>query len=99
MPALRIDGQRRPETLSIAELPTHTHAAFGSSNVATTNLPSATSVFAKAPQPLYGPAASLVPMNAGAVAPTGGSQAHQNMQPFLTLTFCIALQGIFPSPN
>ncbi|HMM66073.1 MAG TPA: phage tail protein, partial [Dokdonella sp.] len=29
----------------------------------------------------------------------GGSQAHQNMQPFLALNFCIALQGIFPSPN
>jgi microcystin-dependent protein len=29
----------------------------------------------------------------------GGSQAHLNMQPFLTLSFCIALQGIFPSPN
>jgi len=29
----------------------------------------------------------------------GGSQAHVNMQPFLTLNFCIALQGIFPSPN
>jgi microcystin-dependent protein len=32
-------------------------------------------------------------------ANTGGSQAHLNMQPFLTLNFCIALQGIFPSPT
>ncbi len=36
-------------------------------------------------------------MAANAVTNTGGSQAHQNMQPFLVLSFCIALQGIFPS--
>jgi microcystin-dependent protein len=38
-------------------------------------------------------------MNAGVIANTGGSQAHLNMQPFLTLNFSIALQGIFPSPT
>ncbi len=44
-------------------------------------------------------AAALVQMNAAAVSSVGGSQAHNNMQPFLTLNFCIALQGIFPSPT
>jgi microcystin-dependent protein len=38
-------------------------------------------------------------LNPGSVTNVGGSQAHLNMQPFLTLSFCIALQGIFPSPN
>ena len=38
-------------------------------------------------------------MNPARVANVGGSQAHLNMQPFLTLSFCIALQGIFPSQN
>jgi microcystin-dependent protein len=38
-------------------------------------------------------------MAPSAVGNTGGSQAHQNMQPYLTVSFCIALQGIFPSPN
>ena len=52
-----------------------------------------------APDQIYGPAANLVALNAGTVTNTGGSQAHLNMQPFLTLSFCIALQGIFPSPN
>ena len=42
---------------------------------------------------------SLTTMNPDDVANVGGSQAHQNMQPYLTLTFCIALQGIFPSRN
>jgi len=38
-------------------------------------------------------------MSSAAVANVGGGQAHLNMQPFLTLNFCIALQGIFPSQN
>lgn len=37
-----------------------------------------------------------VPMNPGALAPTGGSLPHNNMQPYLALNFCIALQGVFP---
>ena len=41
-------------------------------------------------------ATAFAPASVGNV---GGSQAHLNMQPFLTQTFCIALQGIFPSPN
>jgi microcystin-dependent protein len=40
-----------------------------------------------------------VPLEPATIANVGGSQAHLNMQPFLTLSFCIALQGIFPSPN
>ena len=44
-------------------------------------------------------ATNLVAINAGTIPNVGGSQAHLNMQPFLTLSFCIALQGIFPSPN
>jgi microcystin-dependent protein len=38
-------------------------------------------------------------MNPATLANVGGNQAHPNMQPFLTLNFCIALVGIFPSPN
>jgi microcystin-dependent protein len=38
-------------------------------------------------------------MNPASLGMTGGSQAHLNMQPYLTLSFCIALQGIFPSQN
>jgi microcystin-dependent protein len=39
---------------------------------------------------------ALVTMNFSAIAPTGGDQPHNNMQPYLTLSFCIALQGVFP---
>jgi microcystin-dependent protein len=48
---------------------------------------------------VYAGAGSLVPLVPGTSTNTGGSQAHLNMQPFLALSFCIALQGIFPSQN
>ncbi|WP_395688256.1 phage tail protein [Caenimonas koreensis] len=48
---------------------------------------------------LYGPYASLVAMAPDAVTNLGGSQPHENMMPYLTLNFIIALQGIFPSQN
>ena len=42
---------------------------------------------------------NLTALNPASITNVGGGQPHLNMQPFLTLTFCIALQGIFPSPN
>ena len=92
-------GGEQAHTLSISELPEHTHVLNGSSANAAAFNPAGNPVYAKSNQPLYGPASSVVAMNAGCVQNTGGSQAHLNMQPFLTLNFCIALQGIFPSPN
>lgn len=47
----------------------------------------------------YRPPTSLIALLAGTVTNTGGSQAHQNMAPYIAINFCIALQGIFPSPN
>ena len=47
----------------------------------------------------YGAATALVAMAPQMVGSVGGSQAHENRQPFLVLNFCIALQGIFPSQN
>jgi len=94
-------GERAGEashTLSIAELPTHTHAAGCSTAVG--DLPSpANNVWAQATAQPYTSNAPGATMNPAAITNVGGSQAHLNMSPFLTLNFCIALQGIFPSPN
>jgi microcystin-dependent protein len=90
-------GGEQAHTLSIAELPTHTHVLQGVNANAGTNSPNG-SALANSTACYHG-ATSLVALNPAMVTNTGGSQAHLNMQPFLTLSFGIALQGIFPSPN
>jgi microcystin-dependent protein len=92
-------GGEQAHTLSIAELPEHTHVANATSNAATDTSPSSGLGYARSGTNMYGGATSLVAMAPQSVGNVGGSQAHLNMQPFLTLSFCIALQGIFPSPN
>jgi len=91
-------GGEQAHTLTISEIPTHVHTCNATSIPATTNTPGATLLAAQSTaSQLYSSPSNLVAMNAGAIGPVGGSQAHLNMQPFLTLSFCIALQGIFPS--
>lgn len=96
-------GGEQAHTLSTAELSEHAHVLRASSTVGNSVNPrtiSGGNVFAREPGNAYSPnPVSLTALNAGSVANVGGSQAHLNMQPFLTLSFCIALQGIFPSPN
>jgi microcystin-dependent protein len=99
--ALGERGGEQAHTLSIAEIPTHTHTASATSNVAvnTSNPGNASLLAQSSGQFLYGAASNLIAMATNALSTTGGSQAHLNMQPFLTINFSIALQGIFPSPN
>jgi microcystin-dependent protein len=94
-------GGEQAHTLSIAELPTHTHVLMGANNVVNTSVdtPAANTVLGTSAIDQYRIATTLVAMDPSAVSNVGGSQAHLNMQPFLILNFCIALQGIFPSPN
>ncbi len=89
-------GGEPAHTLSIAELPEHLHLAQGSADTGNQQ-DAANNVLATTPGRIYTDASNLVALRADTVANVGGSQAHLNMQPFLTLSFCIALQGIFPS--
>ena len=95
-------GGEQAHTLSIAELPTHVHVV----NASTTAADQATLVtppnntpnlFGAVTGAQYAAPAQLTTLVPDTVTTVGGSQAHLNMQPFLTLSFCIALQGIFPS--
>jgi microcystin-dependent protein len=92
-------GGEQSHTLSIAELPTHTHVANASSTVGNAFVPTNTLLAKVEGVDAYSTPTNLVAMSPSSVSNNGGSQAHLNMQPFLTLSFCIALQGIFPSPT
>ena len=93
-------GGSQTVTLLISEMPLHPHSLMcQSQDPADQPAPSPLRTFA-ASQNATAYAASnatpLVQMAPQALTPTGGSQPHNNMQPYLTLNFCIALQGVFP---
>ena len=89
-------GGEQAHTLSIAELPTHTHTLSGTNTTANAQ-PVSANAYLGPTASMYGAPANLVSLNSGSVTNVGGSQAHLNMQPFLALNFSIALIGIFPS--
>jgi microcystin-dependent protein len=90
-------GGEQAHTLLIAEIPTHIHTFNGTTETADIAAASG-NLFASVTDE-YTAAANLTTLSPGTVTNTGGSQPHVNMQPYLVLTFSIALQGIFPSQN
>lgn len=94
-------GERRGEqahTLLSAEMPTHNHQ-LAVSTAATGGNANPTGRVLGGGNNVYHAPGNLTSLSSSSVANAGGSQPHLNMQPFLTLNFSIALQGIFPSPN
>jgi microcystin-dependent protein len=96
-------GQRLGEEshlVTAPELPAHIHPVQATAQAATASVPTGLT-FAKSPGVPYvtGGQAATTPLSPASVTSVGGSQPHENRQPYLTLNICIALQGIFPSQN
>lgn len=90
-------------TLTTGQMPSHQHLLMGSQTIGDSKNPSFNNVgnvFASDPGNAYSNNVSgTVPLNLGSIGNVGGSQAHTNEQPYLTIMFCIATQGIFPSQS
>jgi microcystin-dependent protein len=89
-------------TLQLGETPTHTHYIKATSSAGSISKPLNAFPANAAPTQIYSSGASpqqSTAMSAAMVASYGGSQSHPNMQPYLVMTYIIALTGIFPSRN
>lgn len=89
-------------TLLQTELPAHSHSLTAQSQPAQLPGPAADRTFARSSGGFaYKPApfTTVVPFNPNMIGPAGGSLPHNNLQPYLTLNFCIALQGVYPPRN
>jgi microcystin-dependent protein len=85
------------ETLTTQQIPTHSHALLASGAPGTENGPAGNLTGQPLTKRIYAAASAPQPMNAAAVLPAGGSQPHENTQPFLCINFIISLYGVFPS--
>jgi microcystin-dependent protein len=92
------NGGQEFHTLTIGEMPTHIHFMSGISQDGTVQIANGNFLGAAGAQPYHG-ATNLVAMDPASITNVGGSQAHENRQPYLVLNFVIALQGVFPSRN
>lgn len=92
--AVGVAGGEESHTLTVNELPAHTHQA-ASASAATSGSPNG-AVWAPTGPAVYAstPSTTMAPSTVGN---TGGSQPHENRAPFLVVNFIIAVQGVFPS--
>jgi microcystin-dependent protein len=86
-------------TLSVQQIPIHTHTWLGSADIATDALPTNDVIGASSIVKPWGQQAPDGTLAANTIQPIGGSQPHENMMPFLCINFIISLFGIFPTQN
>jgi microcystin-dependent protein len=86
------------ETVALleSEIPSHGHAYQASDNVGERNNPAGNLYSIPDSGRIYAAPSNLAPMSANSLVPAGGDQPHNNMPPYLTLNFIIAMQGVFP---
>jgi microcystin-dependent protein len=84
-------------TLTTNQIPTHTHALLASKNIATQSNASANTLAQSTLAKMYFADVTDVVLSPNSVTPTGGSQPHDNFQPYLCINYIISLFGIFPS--
>lgn len=89
-------GGSETVTLLESEIPAHAHTMRASLDDADLRIPTPARSLAKSSTNMYASGSPNSPMSAQALTPAGGDLPHNNMQPYLTLNFCIALQGVFP---
>ena len=92
-------GGAETHTLSTSEMPAHTHQAFGTSSLPSSLSPSGKEVATQDRVKMYAAPGAQVPMAGQAIGATGGGQPFDIRSPYVTLQWCIALQGAFPFPN
>ena len=85
-------------TLTVSQIPAHSHSYLASSGSASTTVPG-NNLLATALQDAYIEDLTAQNLNPAAIVATGGAQPHTNMQPYLCVDFIISLFGIFPSPT
>lgn len=90
-------GGAESVTVNSSQLPAHPHLMSASNTAGNTNIP-LNNVLAASPSQLYD-AGNLTTLHPSSISNVGGSQPHENKQPYLAMNFCIALQGVFPSRN
>lgn len=86
-------------TLTTQQIPIHNHALLVSGNAGTSNSPSGGLTGESASVKMYVADSPSGAMNGASVGPQGGSQPHENCQPFLCINYIISLFGLFPSPT
>jgi microcystin-dependent protein len=91
-------GGETAHTVTISELPAHNHLVGCNSQAGDQVAPTGR-IWAQTSQNPYGANTNLQAMDPSTIGNTGGSQPHNNLQPYLVINFIIALQGIFPSRN